>query len=227
MLAKSLNANIKPEDIMGPSDAWTAYTGDIRTGLEGVDDELTNLTKFTKNFDPYLEFLKEAAKRTEQVAKANELAAQSASNLGTALASLDDPSAKAAGTVIQAIANIALSFSQAAIQAKELGSYGWIAYMAAGTAALATTISTIHSLTGFSEGGEVKGNTYSSDQIPIMANAGEVVLTRAMAGNLASQLQGAGSGQIQATGILQGENILISLERTLKRKGYGELATWK
>ena len=227
MLAKSLNANIKPEDIMGPSDTWTAYTGDIRMGLEGVDDELTNLTKFTKNFDPYLEFLKDAAKRTEQVAKANELAAQSASNLGSALASLDDPSAKAAGTVIQAIANIALSFSQAAIQAKELGSYGWIAYMAAGTAALATTISTIHSLTGFSEGGEVKGNTYSSDQIPIMANAGEVVLTRAMAGNLASQLQGAGNGQIQATGILQGENILISLERTLKRKGYGELATWK
>ena len=129
--------------------------------------------------------------------------------------------------MIQAIANIALSFSQAAIQARELGSYGWIAYMAAGTAALATTISTIHSLTGFSEGGEVKGNTYSSDQIPIMANAGEVVLTRAMAGNLASQLQGVGSGQIQATGILQGENILISLERTLKRKGYGELATWK
>ena len=227
MLGKSLNANIKPEDMMGPSDAWTAYTGDIRTGLEGIDGELTNLTKFTKNFDPYLEFLKEAAKRTKQVAKANELAAQSASNLGSALASLDDPSAKAAGTVIQAIANIALSFSQAAIQARELGSYGWIAYMAAGTAALATTISTIHSLTGFSEGGEVKGNTYSSDQIPIMANAGEVVLTRAMAGNLASQLQGVGNGQIQATGILQGENILISLERTLKRKGYGELATWK
>ena len=227
ILAKSMNANIKPEDIMGPSDAWTAYTGDIRTGLEGIDGELTNLTKFTKNFDPYLEFLKDAAKRTEQVAKANELAAQSANNLGSALASLDDPSAKAAGTVIQAIANIALSFSQAAIQARELGSYGWIAYMAAGTAALATTISTIHSLTGFSEGGEVKGNTYSSDQIPIMANAGEVVLTRAMAGNLASQLQGVGSGQIQATGILQGENILISLERTLKRKGYGELATWK
>ena len=227
ILFKSMNANIKPDDIMGPSDAWTAYTGDIRTGLEGIDGELTNLTKFTKNFDPHLEFLKEAAKRTEQVAKANELAAQSASNLGSALASLDDPSAKAAGTVIQAIANIALSFSQAATQAASLGSYGWIAYMAAGTAALATTISTIHSLTGFSEGGEVKGNTYSSDQIPIMANAGEVVLTRAMAGNLASQLQGAGNGQIQATGILQGENILIALERTLKRKGYGELATWK
>ena len=226
ILFKSMKANIKPDDVMGPSDAWNAYTGDIRTGLEGIDDELTNLTKFTNNFDPYLEFLKDAAKRTKQVAEANELAAQSANNLGSALAGIDDPSAKAAGTVIQAIANIALGFSQAAAQASSLGPYGWMAYMAAGAGALATTISTIHSLTGYAEGGEIKGNSYSGDNIPIMANAGEIVLNKAQQATLANSLTGQ-TGNLRVTGILQGTSLVMCVENTLRSQGKGELATWK
>jgi hypothetical protein len=136
---------------------------------------------------------------------------------------------KAAGTVMQAIANIALSFSMAATQASTLGPYGWIAYMAAGAGALATTISTIHSLTGYAEGGMVKGNSYSGDNIfagNAMVNAGELVLNKAQQATLAQNLQGEGRS-INVQGILSGENILIATERTLKRKGRGELVTWK
>ena len=164
--------------------------------------------------------------RIEQQQKAFDLAAQSAANFGAALSGLEDPGLKAAGTVLSAIANIALSFSQAAVQASSLGPYGWIAYMAAGTAALATTISSIHSLTGYATGGEVKGNSYSGDNVPIMANAGEIVLTRAMAGNLASQIQGAGSN-LRVTGVLQGRSLLMVVENELKSQGKGEIATWK
>ena len=164
--------------------------------------------------------------RIEQQQKATELAAQAAQNFGAALAGLDDPAMKAAGTVMQAIANIALSFSMAATQASTLGPYGWIAYMAAGAGALATTISTIHSLTGYAEGGMVKGNTYSGDQIPIMANAGEVVLNKSQQATLAQNLQG-GGGNLRVTGILQGRNLLMVVENELKSQGKGEIATWK
>ena len=228
MLAKSLNAKIKPEDVFGPSDAWKSYTTDIRTGLEGIDDEMSNLTKWTKDFDPYNEAMKKAATLAKQQASAQEMAAQAVTNFGAALASLDDPASKAAGTVMQAIASIALGFGTAAAQASSMGPYGWIAYLAAGLSAMATAISTVHSLTGYAEGGEVKGNNYSGDNIPILANAGEIVLTKAMQGNLASQLQsdGGGSGRYQPS-YISGEQIYITLNRFLKRSGRGEIATWK
>ena len=164
--------------------------------------------------------------RMEQQQKATELAAQAAQNFGAALAGLDDPAMKAAGTVMQAIANIALSFSMAATQASTLGPYGWIAYMAAGAGALATTISTIHSLTGYADGGMVKGNTYSGDQIPIMANAGEVVLNKSQQATLAQNLQN-GGGNLKVTGVLQGRTLLMVVENELKSQGKGEIATWK
>lgn len=91
---------------------------------------------------------------------------------------------------------------------------------------MTTTISTIHSLTGYAEGGMVNGSTYSGDQIPIMANAGEVVLTKAQQGNLASQLQGGGLQNLKLDGVVTGENIHIVHNRYLKRSGQGELVTW-
>ena len=99
---------------------------------------------------------------------------------------------------------------------------------------MATTIGTVHSLTGYAEGGEIKGNSYSGDNIAglvdgkqlIGLNAGEIVLNQAQQANVAHGLQGAG-GNLHLEGILQGENILISTNRTAKRKGYGELMFWQ
>lgn len=165
-------------------------------------------------------------KELKQMQMAAQMAAQAVSNIGDAFASIEDPSAKAAGTVMQAIASIALGFGQAVAQAGSMGPWGWLAYVAAGTAALATTISTVHSLTGFENGGQVSGSSFSGDNIPIMANAGEVVLTRAQQGNLAAQLQGSGSN-VHVTGELRGESIYLAVNRSLKRRGKGELVTWK
>ena len=166
-------------------------------------------------------------KKGKEMEKAYSLAASAVSSIGDAFASIEDPSAKAAGTVMQAIASIALGFAQAAAAKDTTGSgWAWLAWLAAGAAAMATTISTIHSLTGFENGGEIKGNSYSGDNIPIMANAGEVVLTRAMAGNVAAQLQGSGNN-VHVTGELRGESIFLAVNRSLKRRGKGELVTWK
>jgi hypothetical protein len=155
------------------------------------------------------------------------MAANAVSSIGSAFANIEDPTAKAAGTVMQAIASIALGFAQAAAAKDTTASgWAWLGWLAAGAAAMATTISTIHSLTGFENGGEIKGNSYSGDNIPIMANAGEIVLTRAMAGNIASQLQGS-NNNVHVTGELRGESIYLAVNRSLKRRGKGELVTWK
>jgi hypothetical protein len=58
-----------------------------------------------------------------------------------------------------------------------------------------------------------------------MANAGEVVLTKAMQGNLASQLQGEGQRKIQVYGKLAGNDIILSADRTLRLQGK-ELMVW-
>lgn len=166
-------------------------------------------------------------KKAKEMENAYKLAASAVSSIGDAFASIEDPSAKAAGMVMQAIASIALGFATASTNANTAGTgWGWLAWLAAGAAAMATTISTIHSLTGFENGGEIKGNSYSGDNTPIMANAGEIVLTRAMAGNVASQLQGSGSN-VHVTGELRGESIYLAVNRSLKRRGKGELVTWK
>ena len=165
--------------------------------------------------------------KLKETMKAAQMAASAVSSIGDAFASIEDPSAKAAGMVMQAIASIALGFATASTNANTAGTgWGWLAWLAAGAAAMATTISTIHSLTGFENGGEIKGNSYSGDNTPIMANAGEIVLTRAMAGNIASQLQGSGSN-VHVTGELRGESIYLAVNRSLKRRGKGELVTWK
>ena len=182
-----------------------------KDALEALQKQLNTIPKVTQ------------ALKDQQMAY--NLAGQAASAFGQALAGIEDPAAKAAGTVIQAVASIALGFATASAQANTAGTgWGWLAWLAAGAAAMATTISTIHSLTGYAEGGEVKGNSYSGDQIPIMANAGEIVLTRAQAGAVAAGLQSARSNNLTAR--VTGEQIVLAANNYLKRTGQGELVTW-
>jgi hypothetical protein len=99
---------------------------------------------------------------------------------------------------------------------------------------MGTTIASIHSQTGYAEGGIIKGNTYSGDMIPanggsIGLNAGEVVLNRAQSGVLASQFEGSANGfrNGQIVGRIEGENIVLVANRFFKRTGQGEILTWK
>lgn len=80
---------------------------------------------------------------------------------------------------------------------------------------------------GYAGGGTIAGNTYSNDQIPIMANAGEVVLTKAMQGNLASVLSDQERGGGMSMSRVSGEQIYVVLDRYMRRSGRGEILTWK
>lgn len=171
--------------------------------------------------------IQDATDLIDQQRKAYNMAAIAAENFGSAMSGLDDPAARAAGTVMSAIANIALGFGQAVAQAGSMGPYAWLAYLAAGTAALATTISTVHNLTGYAQGGIVDGRSYSGDNIPILANAGEIVLSKSMQNNLANALQGNGLGNLNLTASISGEMIRLSLNHNGMRTGRGEYVTTK
>jgi hypothetical protein len=57
-------------------------------------------------------------------------------------------------------------------------------------------------------------------------NAGEIVLNRSQQGAIASQLQN-GNGGLRMTGVLRGEDLLISIDKSARRQGRGELVFWK
>ena len=194
--------------------------------IKKIEEELAkNPIKLNIEIDP------EKIKSIRSMAALQKTASDTAKvvgSIGEAFNAIEDPAAKVAGTVAQAIANIALGYSQAMLTPKD--PISWIAFGATGLAQMLTMISAIHSSTGYAQGGIVKGNSYSGDNIyggpDAMVNAGELVLTKAQQGNLASQLQGAGFGGVNMVGEISGEAIKIVLNRHLKRTGQGEIVTW-
>lgn len=218
-----------PENILGSKSAWESYKDTITGTVGSVEESFNNLTSFTKDFKPFVD---EQNKMTES-AKKNQMAMGLAANavgaFSSALSSMEDPGAKAAGMVMQALGSIALGFAMASAQANTAGTgWGWLAWVAAGLGAMATAISTVHQLTGFAEGGIVGGNQYSGDNIyagNAMVNSGELVLNKAQQGNLASQLQGNGLQNMNISGRIKGTDIILSIDRSLQLQGK-QLLTW-
>jgi Skp family chaperone for outer membrane proteins len=247
---KAALAAVKPEDITGPSQAWMAYASSMASAFEKPLSPLQQLNKElaemkanlekepdTQSYQQGLSLIaekeKEIAKfkgetKTEDIAKDTEDAwkgaASAMASVGSAMASIEDPTAKTVGMVMQAVATVANAFAQALDEDNTTKGNIWafIAAALASTASMVSVISSIHSATGYAQGGIVTGNSYSGDQIPIRANAGEVVLTRAMAGNLASQLEGNGLGNLNLTATVSAEQIRFTLNNNGRRTGRGE-----
>lgn len=73
-------------------------------------------------------------------------------------------------------------------------------------------------------GGLLTGNYYSGDQVPIMVNDGELILSRAQQGNVASQLRNNGLADLQLEAILDSEDIRLAIRTGDRRRGRGEYA---
>ena len=193
----------------------TSELGNI-TGIAGIGTGLS---------DDVMERIRQMQLGGNGVKQSWENAASAVSAVGSAMMGIQDPAAKIVGTIGQALASVALGYATATAQAAEMGPWAWVAFAASGLAQMVSMIATIHSATGYAQGGIVDGNSYSGDNIPIMANAGELVLTKAAQASLANHLEGGGMSGLGPSRI-SGEQIYITLNRYLKRSGQGEPMTW-
>ena len=207
---------------------------DIKGSL-GLQLDPSVLAEAQKDADSYIDQLIKGAKQTE---KAWGMAGQAVQGIGSAFAMIDDPAAKVAGTVMQAIASVALGFAMASKSADTVASgWGWLAWLGAGATAMATTIATIHSLTGYASGGVIKGNSYSGDNIMGMVdggggglvglNAGEIVLNKAQTASVANELTNNQPRAMRVNGRISGHDIVLAADRSLAQEGKGHIVTWK
>ena len=113
-----------------------------------------------------------------------------------------------------------------------MGPWAWIAFAATGLATMISSIAAIHSATGYAEGGVIKGNTYSNDQIGglvdgtqfVGLNAGEVVLNKAQTNALASFITSTERGGGNASKpYVTGQTIVLGINNWAKQNGKGQL----
>lgn len=101
------------------------------------------------------------------------------------------------GAILAAVGQITLGFANASVQAAALGPFGWIAWLGAGLAAVATTISTIK---GFNDGGIVNGSTTTGDSTLVRVNKGEMILNSRQQAHLFKMLDGGLALNTQSSG---------------------------
>ncbi len=209
-----------------PDETWQALQDEINEKLKELGIEPIKIDFKTGNL----------AKDGQDITKSWRTAASAISTVGSAMSGLKNPAIDIMTVIGQSIATIALSYAEnlAGDKTTKGNIWAFIAAAAAATVSMATTIASIHSSTGYAQGGIVKGNSYSGDNVPALVdgsqmvglNAGEVVLTAAMTNNLANGIQNRGFGNMNIVGVLEGEKIKLVLNRHLKRTGQGELVTW-
>lgn len=222
------------------NDIPLAFQLDESATQQQIKDALDNINMFMGENPIQLNFATGDIESAGDIAKDGKKAedtwknaASAVQSVGSAFSQIEDPGVKAMGTVMQAIASIALGYAQATVQASSMGPWAWIAFAASGLATMLATISSIHSATGYAEGGIIKGNSYSGDNIGglvdgsqyVGLNAGELVLNASQQGTLAEALisgsnqGGGGSG----TPYVTGEKIVLGINNYGKKQGWGEL----
>ena len=220
----------------GARASMTTITDTMGTDLSDVLGISATIEHIQEELDknPIVVHVEKSTKDIKAITQAAQTTAEVVGSIGDAFNAIEDPAAKVAGTVAQAIATIAAGYATATTQAASMGPWAWVAFAATGLAQMFTMINAVHSATGYAQGGIVKGNSYSGDNVPALVdgsqmvglNAGEVVLTAAQTNNLAAGIQNGGS-RIQVVGKLSGEQLFICAERWAKRTGKGEFVTWR
>ena len=225
---KAMLAAVKGDGEEGPSEVWKAIT----EGAKEATTEVDNLTAAFEKLNKVQGVTVEGAnKESKNMADGWRTASIAIGTVGNAMSELKNPAIDIMTVIGQSIATIALAYAQNLANDKTTSGNIWafIAAAAASTISMITTIASIHQATGYAQGGIVKGNSYSGDNIyggpDAMVNAGELVLTKAQQGNLASQLQEGGMRNMNLSGRIRGTDIILSVDRTLSLEGK-QLLTW-
>ena len=203
-----------------PDDVWEGVLAQINEKLAELDIKPIEIDFSTGN----------VKKQAKEMNKDWQMAASAIQAVGSAMTAIEDPAAKVLGTIAQAVATMALSYSQASLATSNQG-WGWIAFAATGLATMLSSIAAIKSATkGFANGGIVPGSSFSGDNLRTSdygVNSGELILNRAQQNNIAAQLQGGGMQNLNLTATVTGEQIRLALNNTGRRTGNGEYLKFK
>lgn len=140
----------------------------------------------------------------------------------------EEPAFNVMGTIGQAIANVALGYSQATTQAATMGPWAWIAFAAAGLAQMLAVIASIKSATeGYANGGIIGGSSFAGDNLIARVNSGEMILNSSQQRNLFHLLDNGGAigggGQVEFK--IKGSDLYGSLKNYSNVKGRSGLNT--
>ena len=204
---------------------WASLVDEINTHLAALNLPPIELNVKTGG-------VKEVTADVQDMKSAWSAAASAVGSVGSALQQIDDPTAKIAGIVAEAIANVAAGLGQMlAMPQSTAQSWGWIALAASGTATMISTIAAIKSVTStgkYAEGGIIPGTSFSGDKLTANVNSGELILNRAQQNNIAAQLTAGGArggSSPSSTPFVTGEMIILGANNHLGRTGQGEIVT--
>ena len=228
MLKGYVGTNEFKNTMASNSQIWQAYVDSINNGAQSIGASLRSAADAFNALNQAEGVFgeKKMDKEGKNVENSWQAAAGAISNVGQALGAIEDPGMKIMAMVAQAIASVAAGAGQA-MAAKDTTASGWawIGAAAAIASEMVAIISTIHSATGYAQGGVIGGNRYSGDQQWARVNAGETILTRAQAGLLANQLEGVGLNSMTLEATVTGEDLRFALRNNGRRRGYGENVT--
>ena len=195
-----------------PDEAWKELEEKINEKREAL-----NLPPIT--LDVKTGGITEAKKEMSSLADNVNSAIGVFGQLGGAMQQLEDPGAKVAGIIMEAIASVAGSFAKSLMGA--VGPWDWIAAAIGGVSTMISTIAAIKSATSgsYASGGIIPGSSFSGDNLTANVNSGELILNRAQQGSIASQLQGTAQQTVMVEGRISGKDILLSANNTNRAAG--------
>jgi hypothetical protein len=201
--------------------AWEDFVARVNEKLE------------EQGFDP-IKIDIETGKVSKDIKATWQDAAKAVEAVGSAMNSIEDPAAKVMGTIAQAVASIALGAGKAIAQYKTFTGWDWIAFAATATATMISTIASVHSATGYAQGGIVDGTqggfvggtAYSGDNVGnVRLDSGEVVLNHAQQSNLAAELEGNPMQNLHLSTTISGRFLKIAIDNDSRSRNKGKLVT--
>lgn len=210
---QSMNDDIKKEieesisNYMSLTDSLSGSVGQAVQDFSTLGKQLQRLNKLSKVKN------EDGSKKYELMGDYAVAAANGLALLGAQLQQMGADGAIAkVGSIMAAVGQIILGFAQASVQATSMGPWGWIAFLGAGLAAVATTISTI---TGFANGGIIQGGSTHGDGLYARVNAGEMILNGSQQRKLFNLLDsngaiGGAATNVVVTGKIKGSDIFLS-----------------
>ena len=201
--------------------AWEDFVARVNEKLE------------EQGFDP-IKIDIETGKVSKDIKGTWQDAAKAVESVGSAMSQIEDPAAKVMGTVAQAIASVALGAAEAIKNYKTWQGWDWVAFAATATGTMISTIASIHSATGYAQGGIVDGTqggfvggtAYSGDNVGnVRLDSGELVLSRAQQSSLAAELEGNPMKNLRLSTAISGRFLKIAIDNDSRSRNKGKLVT--